>query len=394
MTAAIARDPIYRRRRFQSEIIELCVRWYLTYRLSYRDLVEMLAERGVNVSHTTIYRWVQRYVPEFERRWARYAKPVHPSGRVDETAIAVRGGDCYLYRAVDKFGKTVDSLLCADRSVFAARAFFCRSLKTHDHRWPWKLNLDGSAASHRALRLLRQEDPNWQSVEIRSCRYLNNIVEQDHRAINSRCAPMLALKSFRTAAVTLAGVELVHRIKKGQFSLGSGAARGLSSLKHLWAHALKRRGARAQDCSDATQPPMQQNSPVRLRTEQDVRDIKRVRYARKVTVGRGLYLLVTPRGGRCWHYRFTFAGRRKKLCLGTYPEVSLDGAKTRHEYARHLLAHGIDPCETKAILGKNAFFLRIREWEIAQNHARDVPRPRNGSNPAGQGMDSWLASAP
>jgi transposase-like protein len=90
MTAAISRDAIYRRRRFHSEIIELCVRWYLTYRLSYRDLVEMLAERGVIVSHTTIYRWVQRYVPEFERRRTRYAKPVHPSWRVDETAISAR----------------------------------------------------------------------------------------------------------------------------------------------------------------------------------------------------------------------------------------------------------------------------------------------------------------
>src|SRR3984893_8053321 len=115
MTVAIVRDPIYRGRRFQSEIIELCVRWYLTYRLSYRDLVEMLAERGVIVSHTSMYRCVQQYVPEFDRRWSRYAKAVHPSWRVDETAISVRGGHRYLYRAVDKFGKTVDSLLCADR---------------------------------------------------------------------------------------------------------------------------------------------------------------------------------------------------------------------------------------------------------------------------------------
>jgi transposase-like protein len=327
----------------------------------------MLAEQGVNVSHTTIYRWVQRYVPEFESRWTRYAKPVHPSWRVDETAISVRGGDCYLYRAVDKFGKTVDSLLCADRSVSAARAFFCRALETHHPRRPRKLNLDGNAASHRALRLLRQENPDWQSVMVRSCRYLNNIVEQDHRAIKRRCAPMLALKSFRTAAVTLAGVELVHRIKKGQFSLGSGAARGLSSLKHLWTHALKRRGARTPARSDEAQPPMQQNSPSRLRTEDDVRDIKTVRYARKVTVGRGLYLLITPRGGRCWHYRFFFSGKRKKLSLGTYPEISLECAKTRHQFARNLLAQGLDPCEMKAALGRNAFFLRIREWEIAQN---------------------------
>ena len=131
---------------------------------------------------------------------------------VDETAISIRGGSRYLYRAVDKFGKTVESLLCADRSVSAARAFFCKALKTHYPRQPRKLNLDGYAASHRALRLLVQENPDLQSVVIRSSRYLNNIVEQDHRAIKRRCAPMLALKSFRTAAVTLAGVELAHRI--------------------------------------------------------------------------------------------------------------------------------------------------------------------------------------
>jgi transposase-like protein len=120
MTKAIARDPICRRRRFQSELIELCVRWYLTYRLSYRDLVEMMAERGVTVSHSTILRWVQRYVPEFEKRWARYARRVHSSWRMDETAASVRGGAHYHYRAVDKHGKTVDSLLCADRSELAA----------------------------------------------------------------------------------------------------------------------------------------------------------------------------------------------------------------------------------------------------------------------------------
>ena len=85
MTKPIARDSIYRRRRFEAEIIELCVRWYITYRLSYRDLVAMMAERGLAVSHTTILRWVIRYVPEFEKRWARLARGVHSSWQVDET---------------------------------------------------------------------------------------------------------------------------------------------------------------------------------------------------------------------------------------------------------------------------------------------------------------------
>jgi len=179
MTRAIPRDPIYRRRRFESEIIELCVRWYLTYRLSYRDLVEMVAERGVTVSHSTILRWVQRYVPEFEKRWGRYARRVHSSWRMDETAVSVRGGAHYLYRAVDKYGKTVDSLLCADRSESAARAFFSKALKTHQPRLPRKLNLDGNAASHRALRLLRQENPEWRSVVTKSP------VPQQHRRAGS-----------------------------------------------------------------------------------------------------------------------------------------------------------------------------------------------------------------
>jgi transposase-like protein len=150
-------------------------------------------------------RWVQRYVPEFEKRWGRYARRVHSSWRMDETAVPVRGGAHYLYRAVDKYGKTVDSLLCVDRSESAARAFFSKALTTHQPWRPRKVNLDGNAASHRALRVLRQENPDWRSILVRSCRYLNNIVEQDHRAIKRRCAPKLALKTFRTAAVTTRG---------------------------------------------------------------------------------------------------------------------------------------------------------------------------------------------
>jgi transposase-like protein len=98
MTIRISRDPIYLRRRFSAETIELCVRWYITYRLSYRDLVAMMAEREIAVSHTTVMRWVLRYVPEYERRWARFARSPGSSWRMDETAVNVRGGRHYLYR--------------------------------------------------------------------------------------------------------------------------------------------------------------------------------------------------------------------------------------------------------------------------------------------------------
>ncbi len=239
MTKPVKRDPIYRRRRFKAADIEQCVRWYITYRLSYRDLVAMMAERGVVVSHTTILRWVLRYVPEFERRWARFARPVHSSWRIDETAVRVRGGRHYLYRAVDRYGKTVDSLLCADRSQFAAKAFFSR-IVAGGQGWPNKVNLDGNAASHRALRHLRRQDPKWASVVVRCRRYLNNVVEQDHRAIKRRCAPMLGLKSFRTASITLAGIELAHRIRKRQFSIFDGHPVSRPSPKQLWELALAR----------------------------------------------------------------------------------------------------------------------------------------------------------
>src|SRR5450756_2637357 len=238
MTKPIARDPIYRRRAFDADIIELCVRWYITYRLSYRDLVEMMAERGIKVAHSTILRWVTRYVPEFEKRWARFSKTVGTSWRVDETYISIKAKWHYLYRAVDKQGKSVDFLLRRDRGIAAAQAFFRKALATNPTRWPRKVTLDGHTPSHRALRLLRRENPKWKYVEVRSCKYLNTIIEQDNRAIKRRCASMKGFKSFANAAVTIAGVELAHRIHKHQFSLGRGRPRNDRSLRTDWERAV------------------------------------------------------------------------------------------------------------------------------------------------------------
>src|SRR5690242_4688380 len=119
----------FKGRHFDREIIILCVRWYLTFKLSSRDLVQMMAERGIALARTTILRWVQRYVPEFEKRWSRYARPLGDSWRVDETYIKVKGQWVYLYRAVDKQGRTVDFLLSKRRDVAAAKRFFSRAAK-------------------------------------------------------------------------------------------------------------------------------------------------------------------------------------------------------------------------------------------------------------------------
>jgi transposase-like protein len=351
MTKPIKRDPIYRRRRYPVEIMELCVRWYITYRLSYRDLVAMMAERGVAVSHTTILRWVLRYVPEFEKRWARYARPVNASWRVDETAVSVRGGKHYLYRAVDKKGRSVDHLLCADRSRDAARAFFRKAVITHATEWPRTVNLDGNMGSHRALRGLRKEDPRWEGVIVRKRRYLNNIVEQDHRAIKRRCASMLGFKSFRTAALALDGIELAHRIRKGQFSISGGDQHGLTSLKLLWDRALAdvdstdvdaRNALACQPTANAPEPTFAAVNRVR-RIRKPGRPIRRRPQARKFSDGDGLYLLVSPAGGQHWRYNYRFNGKQKTLALGSYPGVPIAMARVRHLAAWKLLAAGNDP---------------------------------------------------
>jgi transposase-like protein len=144
-------DELFKGRHFDREIIILCVRWYLRFKLSFRDLVEMMTERGVDLAHTTIMRWIQRYVPEFEKRWNRFACKAGRSWRVDETYVKIKGNWTYLYRAVDSEGKTVDFLLRAKRDVAAAKAFFQRALKTQG-RLPRAITLDGYQASHRAAK--------------------------------------------------------------------------------------------------------------------------------------------------------------------------------------------------------------------------------------------------
>jgi transposase-like protein len=212
-------DDLFKGRHFDREIIILCVRWYLRFKLSFRDLVEMIAERGISLAHTTIMRWIQRYVPEFEKRWNRFACRAGASWRVDETYVKIKGRWTYLYRAVDKEGKTVDFLLRAKRDVAAAKAFFRRAFKRQG-RLPRAITLDGYQASHRAAREILGEHRRGKRTQIRSSKYLNNLIEQDHRSIKLRLGPMLGLKRFQRASITIAGIELMHRIRKGQFKLG------------------------------------------------------------------------------------------------------------------------------------------------------------------------------
>ena len=219
MAGFLGVDELFKGRHFDREVIVLCVRWYLRFKLSYRDLVEMMEERHLSLAHTTIMRWVHHYTPEFERRWNRFARPVGSSWRVDETYVKIRGKWVYLYRAIDSAGRTVDFRLSGKRDVGAAKAFFRKAIKSQGSA-PLTITLDGYAASHRAVREMKTGGELPAETKVRSSKYLNNLIEQDHRGVQLRIGPMLGFKWFTTASIVIGGIELLRRINKGQFNLG------------------------------------------------------------------------------------------------------------------------------------------------------------------------------
>ena len=173
------------------------------------------------MDHVTFWRWVQRYAPVLNQRIRRELRHPNRSWRVDETYLKVGGQWVYLYRSVDKQGKTVESYLSRTRDVTAAKAFFRKALKRHGE--PRVITLDGFEATHAALRRMGMNNEfnyRWDNpVQIRTCPYLNNIVEQDHRRVKSRVGPMLGFKRFFNARRVVAGVELVQKIVKGPFDV-------------------------------------------------------------------------------------------------------------------------------------------------------------------------------
>ncbi len=228
-------EELFKGRHFDQEIVVLCVRWYLSFKLSYRDLVAMMSERGIDLAHTTILRWVQHYTPEFEQRWNRFARSVGGSWRTDETYIKVRGAWVYLYRAVDKQGFTVDFYLSRNRDVEAAKQFLRKAMK--NQRVPTKITLDAYAASHRAVAELKDGGELPKRVRVRSSKYLNNMIEQDHRRVKQRIRAMVGLKSFRAAVVTIGGIELAEKIRKRQFKTGKLGGR-TATVPEIWQAAL------------------------------------------------------------------------------------------------------------------------------------------------------------
>ena len=204
-----------KRMRFPLEIIAVCIRWYAAYPLSYRHIEELMQERGAFVDHSTINRWAIRFLPLLEKTFRKYKRPVGSSWRMDETYIKINGQWKYFYRAVDKEGQTVDFLLSAKRDKAAAMRFFNKAMLFNG--LPDKIAMDKSGANKAAIDQMIED--KGLSVIVRQIKYLNNIVEQDHRSIKRMTRPMLGFKSFRAARNILAGIELMHMLRKGQLNL-------------------------------------------------------------------------------------------------------------------------------------------------------------------------------
>ena len=210
---------VIKRLHFPLEVMLVCVRWYAAYPLSLRNLEEMMAERGVAVDHATVHRWALKILPVLAGVFRRRKRAVGASWLMDETYILVGGQWKYLYRAVDRMGQTVDFLLTARRDEAAARRFFEQAINLHDV--PEKITIDKSGANTAAVRGLMAD--SGLAIELRQSKYLNNIVEQDHRAIKRRVRPMMGFKTFNTARRLIAGIETMHMIHKGQLSCPNGS---------------------------------------------------------------------------------------------------------------------------------------------------------------------------
>lgn len=220
----------FKRLHYPTDIIAQCVRWYLAYSLSLRNFEEMMAERGIFVDHSTLHRWVIRLVPLLDKTFRRHKRSVGRRWRMDETYIRVRGRWKYMYRAVDTGGQTTDFLLTAKRDAAAALRFFRKAIRHHGA--PEVVTIDKSGANTAALATLNAGKSDEATIAIRQSKYLNNLVEQDHRNIKRRTRLMQGFKSFRRAQTILAGIELINMIRKGQYQHPAGD--GMSQAEQFY----------------------------------------------------------------------------------------------------------------------------------------------------------------
>lgn len=220
---------MFKGRHFDQSVILLCVRWYLAYNLSLRNLKEMMAERGIFLDHSTVHRWVIWFSPKLLEQFNRKKRQVTRKWNFDETYIKVKGTWLYLYRAIDSNGDTVEFYFSKHRNLSAAKRFIRKALARHGR--PVRITIDGSETNRIAILQCDAENRLRQagkSIAIRSSKYMNNTIEQDHRSIKRRTCSMLGFKSETAAGITLAGIELIHMMRKQQ---GTFSAANVHSIK-------------------------------------------------------------------------------------------------------------------------------------------------------------------
>jgi transposase-like protein len=212
----VRQDQSFKGRQFTAEVILWAVRWYLMFPISYRDLELMLADRGEDVAHTTLFRWTQACVPQIEKRVRPHLRLSNGSWRVDETYVRVKARWMYLYRAVDSRGQTIDFLLSVKREAEAAKRFFRKALGQPHTVNLRTITVDKNPAYKSAVEQLKENGELWRSSRLRQCKFLNNIMEQDHRRVKRQVRPGLGFGSFHTARRTLADYEVMAMVRKGQ----------------------------------------------------------------------------------------------------------------------------------------------------------------------------------
>lgn len=214
---------MFKGRHFHQSVILLCVRWYLAYNLSLRDLEEMMAERGLSVDHSTVHRWVFRFAPQLLERFNRRKRTVTGKWHMDETYIKVRGRWMYLYRAIDSAGDAVEFMFSEQRDLRAAKRFFRKALERHG-----QTNREAIVACDGESRLRGRSRRQPKPIRIRQSQYLNNRIEQDHRRIKRRIRSMLGFKSQASTTIILSGVEMIHMMHKQQARYAYNPSRSLA----------------------------------------------------------------------------------------------------------------------------------------------------------------------
>ena len=223
---------VVQRMHYPLEVMLVCVRWFAVYPLSFRNIEEMVAERGVFGDHSTLHRWSTKVLPVLAAAFRRRKRPVGRSWRMDETYVKISRQWKYLYRAVDRDDHTVDFLLRAKRAHAAARAFFEHAMDLHGV--PEQITIDKSGANTAAIAGIQAD--SGLPTEMRQSKYLNNLVEQDHRAVKRIIRPILGFKTFRCARIQIAGIEVMHMIRKGQ--LGDVKDRSSSATNQFYSLAF------------------------------------------------------------------------------------------------------------------------------------------------------------